>query len=60
MSKFRGPLGHAFRQLLRRKNRSVAVVACARKPTVVLWHLLRSGELYRYAQKSHFAYRSSS
>jgi hypothetical protein len=50
MSKFRGPPGHAFRQLLRRKNRSMAVVACARKLTVVLWHLLRSGELYRYAQ----------
>jgi len=50
MSKFGGPLGHAFRQLLRRKNRSVAVVACARKLTVVLWHVLSSGEPYRYAQ----------
>ena len=48
--KFPGPPGHVFRQLLRRKNRSMAVVACARKLTVVPWHLLRSGELDRYAQ----------
>ncbi len=50
LSQFHRPLGHAFRQLLRRKNRSVAVVACARKLTVVLWHVLSSGEPYRYAQ----------
>src|SRR5262249_13584801 len=31
------------------ENRNVAVVACARKLAVLLWHVLTSGEPFRYA-----------
>jgi transposase len=44
-----GPLGQTFRKIARRKNRNVAVVACARKLAVLVWHVLRSGEPFRYA-----------
>jgi transposase len=46
---YRGPLGQTMRAIIRRKNRNVAVVACARKLTVLIWHVLRSGEPFRYA-----------
>jgi hypothetical protein len=36
--------------MVKRKNRNVAVVACARKLAVLLWHVLTSGEPFRYAQ----------
>lgn len=45
-----GPLGHFFRRLKRRKNHNVAVVATARKLVTIAWHMLRSGEPYRYSQ----------
>lgn len=44
-----GPLGRQFAQLVRRKNRNVAVVALARKLAVLAWHLLTKREPYRYA-----------
>ncbi|MBV8200398.1 MAG: IS110 family transposase [Acidobacteria bacterium] len=45
-----GPLGHFFRRLAKKKNRNVAVVAVARKLVVIVWHMLRNNETYRYAQ----------
>lgn len=38
-----------MRRIMQRKNRRVAVVACARKLAVLLWHVLSSGEPFRYA-----------
>jgi transposase len=49
LGQYPGPLGHSLRKLARRKNRNVAVVACARKLAVLLWHVLTSGEPFRYA-----------
>lgn len=49
LGQYRGPLGQTMRRIIKRKNRSVAVVACARKLAVLLWHVLRSGEPFRYA-----------
>ena len=46
---YRGPLGHTMRNIMRRKNRKVAVVACTRKLTVLVWHVLTSGQPFRYA-----------
>jgi len=37
-------------RMVKRKNRNVAAVACARKLAVLLWHVLSSGEPFRYAQ----------
>jgi transposase len=48
-AKHPGPLGAQFRKLERRKNRSVAVVAIARKLAVLAWHLLTQRAPYRYA-----------
>lgn len=45
-----GPIGVAFRRLLKRKNWNVAVCACARKLVVIAWHMLKHGEPYRYAR----------
>lgn len=50
LGQYRGPLGQTMRRIVSRKNRKVAVVACARKLAVLLWHVLRSGEPFRYAQ----------
>ena len=49
LDKNQGPLGHFFRRLARRKNRNVAVTACARKLAVIAWSMLNAGEPYRYA-----------
>jgi len=49
LGQYRGPLGQTMRRIIQRKNRSVAVVACARKLAVLLWHVLSSGEPFRYA-----------
>ena len=49
LGQYRGPLGQTMRRIIERKNRSVAVVACARKLAVLLWHVLTSGEPFRYA-----------
>lgn len=43
------PIGAFFRKKARRKNRNVAAVATARKLAVIAWHVLSSGEPYRYA-----------
>jgi transposase len=49
LGQYRGPLGQTMRRILKRKNRSVAVVAYAGKLAVLLWHVLSSGEPFRYA-----------
>lgn len=49
LGQYHGPLGQTMRKIIKRKNRSVAVVACARKLAVLLWHVLSSGEPFRYA-----------
>ena len=49
LDKHPGPLGHFFRRLAKKKNRNVAVVAAARKLAVIGWHMLTTGEPYRYA-----------
>ena len=49
LGRYQGPLGQTFRRIARRKNRKVAVVACARKLAVLLWHVLSSGEPFRYS-----------
>lgn len=50
LAKSPGPIGASFRKLAARKNRNIAVVACARKLVTIAWHMLRTGEPYRYAQ----------
>jgi transposase len=50
LAQYRGPLGQTMRKIVKRKNRNVAVVACARRLAVLLWHVLSSGEPFRYAQ----------
>jgi transposase len=49
LGQYCGPLGQSMRRIVKRKNRKVAVVACARKLAVLLWHVLSSGEPFRYA-----------
>jgi len=49
LDKHPGPLGHFFRRLCRKKNRNVALVAAARKLAMIGWHMLATGEPYRYA-----------
>lgn len=49
LGQYRGPPGQTMRKIIKRKKRSVAVVACARKLAVLLWHALSSGEPFRYA-----------
>lgn len=49
LDKHPGPLGHFFRRLARKKNRNVAVTACARKLAAIAWQMLIAGEPYRYA-----------
>ena len=44
-----GPVGVTFRRLAKKKNRNVAVVACARKMAVIAYHMLKNREPYRYA-----------
>jgi len=46
---YRGPLGHTMRSIIKRKNRKVAVVACARKLAVLVWHVLSSRQPFHYA-----------
>ncbi len=59
LGQYRGPLGQTMRRIVKRKNRKVAVVACARKLAVLLWHVLRSGEPFRYAQPKSLAAKYS-
>ncbi|MEW6369075.1 MAG: transposase [Acidobacteriota bacterium] len=44
-----GPLGQFFRRLLKKKNRNIAVVAVARKPAAIAYHILKNNEPHRYA-----------
>ena len=59
LGRYPGPLGQTMRKLVRRKNRNVAVVACARKLAVLLWHVLSSGEPFRYAPPKSLAEKYS-
>jgi len=43
------PIGTFFRKLAKRKNQNVAITATARKMAVIAFHVLQSGEPYRYA-----------
>jgi transposase len=43
------PLAATYHRVRRKKGHNVAVVAVARKLAVLVWHLLRTGEPYRYA-----------
>jgi transposase len=45
-----GPLGVFFRRLAAKKNRNVAVVACARKLAAIAFLMLKNREPYRYAE----------
>lgn len=44
-----GPLGVGFRRIAKKKNRNVAVVACARKLALIAFHMLKNNEPYRYS-----------
>lgn len=44
-----GPLKAFFLRLRARKGTNVAVVAAARKLSVIIWHMLTKGEPYRWA-----------
>jgi len=54
-----GPLGVYFRRIAKKKNRNVAVVACARKLAVIAYHMLKNNEPYRYAQPKTVAAKLS-
>ena len=43
------PLSATYHRVRRKKGHNVAVTALARKLVVLVWHLLRNGEPYRYA-----------
>src|SRR4029077_11441926 len=44
-----------MRKIVKRKNQEADVVACAWKLAVLLWHVLSSGEPFRYAQPKSLA-----
>jgi hypothetical protein len=45
-----GPIGAFFRRLAKRKNRSVAITAVARKLVTIAFLMLKNNEPYRYAR----------
>ncbi len=49
-SRHPGPIGPFFRRLVKRKNRSVAIVAVARKLVTIAYLMLKNNEPYRYAR----------
>lgn len=49
-SRHPGPLGAFFRRLTKRKNRSVAITAVARKLVTIAYLMLKNNEPYRYAR----------
>jgi hypothetical protein len=49
-SRHPGPLGAFFRRLAKRKNRSVAITALARKLVTIAFLMLKNHEPYRYAR----------
>ena len=56
-SKARGPLRAFYQRVAARRGMQVAVVAAARKLTVLCWHLIIKGEDYAYAQPSLVAHK---
>src|SRR4029079_1055018 len=49
-SRHPGPIGTFFRRLAKRKNRSVAITAVARKLVTIAFLMLKNDEPYRYAR----------
>jgi transposase len=49
-SRHPGPIGSFFRRLAKRKNRSVAITAVARKLVTIAYLMLKNNEPYRYAR----------
>ena len=49
VSRHPGPLGDFFRNLAKRRTWNIAVLATARKLAVIIWHMLKRNEPYRYA-----------
>lgn len=49
-SRHPGPIGAFFRRLTKRKNRSVAITAVARKLVTIAYLMLKNNEPYRYAR----------
>jgi len=49
-SRHAGPLGAFFRRLTKRKSRSVAITALARKLVTIAFLMLKNNEPYRYAR----------
>jgi len=47
------PLTATYHRVRRKKSHNVAVVALARKLVVLVWHMLKHKEPYRYAQARH-------
>jgi hypothetical protein len=56
-SKATGPLRAFYQRVAARRGMQVAVVATARKLTVLCWHLIIKGEDYAYAQPSLVAHK---
>src|SRR3954471_1441932 len=56
-SKAAGPLRAFYQRVQARRGMQVAVVATARKLTVLCWHLIIRGEDYAYAQPSLVAHK---
>jgi transposase len=56
-SKAAGPLRAFYQRVQARRGMQVAVVATARKLTVLCWHLINKGEDYAYAQPSLVAHK---
>jgi transposase len=50
VSRHPGPLGAFFRNLAARRTWNIAVLATARKLAVIIWHMLKRNEPYRYAE----------
>lgn len=50
LTKQDGPFRNLARRLERRKNKAVAMTACARKLLEAIWHMLTRGETFRYAE----------
>jgi transposase len=49
LARSKAPIAGAYHRLRKKKGHNVAVTALARKMTVVVWHMLRSRQPYRYA-----------
>lgn len=50
VSRHPGPLGDFFRSLAARRTWNIAVIATARKLAIIIWHMLKRNEPYRYAE----------